>query len=81
MSRTALILPVRNAGRHLDRLLPALAAQSLRPDEWLVLDSESSDDSKARLPPPAPAWCRCARRTSTTAAPAAWPASCAAPRC
>lgn len=49
MSRTALILPVRNAGRHLDRLLPALAAQSLRPDEWLVLDSESSDDSKARL--------------------------------
>ncbi|QOZ81943.1 MULTISPECIES: glycosyltransferase family 2 protein [Chromobacterium] len=49
MSRTALILPVRNAGRHLDRLLPALAAQSLRPDEWLALDSESSDGSRARL--------------------------------
>lgn len=45
----ALIIPVRNAGPHLDRLLPALAAQSLQPDEVLVVDSASSDDSVARF--------------------------------
>ncbi|MCD0494021.1 N-glycosyltransferase [Chromobacterium violaceum] len=49
MSTTALILPVRNAGPHLDRLLPALAGQTLQPDEWLALDSESSDGSAERL--------------------------------
>ena len=49
MIRTALILPVRNAGPYLDRLLPALAAQSLKVDEWLVIDSQSEDDSVARF--------------------------------
>jgi rhamnosyltransferase len=47
--RTALIIPTRNAGPYLDRLLPALATQTLQPDEWLVVDSQSSDDSVARL--------------------------------
>lgn len=47
--RTALIIPTRNAGPHLDRLLPALASQSLQPDQFLVVDSSSSDDSVARL--------------------------------
>jgi rhamnosyltransferase len=47
--RTALIIPTRNAGAHLDRLLPALARQTLQPDEFFVVDSQSSDDSVARL--------------------------------
>lgn len=45
----ALIIPSRNAGAHLDRLLPALARQTLQPDEFLVVDSSSRDDSVARL--------------------------------
>ena len=47
--RVALIIPTRNAGAHLDRLLPALAAQTLQPDEFLVVDSASSDDTVARM--------------------------------
>lgn len=46
--RNALIIPNRNGAEHLDRLLPALAAQSLQPDEVLVVDSASNDDSPAR---------------------------------
>lgn len=45
----ALIIPTRNAAPHLDRLLPALAVQSLQPDEMLVVDSASSDDTVARF--------------------------------
>jgi rhamnosyltransferase len=47
--RTALIIPTRNAGEFLDRLLPALAAQTLQPDEFLVIDSDSRDDTVARF--------------------------------
>jgi rhamnosyltransferase len=47
--RTALIIPTRNAAPYLDRLLPALAQQTLQPDEFFVVDSQSSDDSVARL--------------------------------
>ncbi|HCT08114.1 MAG TPA: glycosyl transferase, partial [Pseudomonas sp.] len=47
--RTALIIPTRNASSHLARLLPALQMQSLQPDEMLVVDSASSDDTVARF--------------------------------
>lgn len=47
--RIALIIPTRNAGAHLDRLLPALAMQTLQPDEFLVVDSASGDDTVARF--------------------------------
>lgn len=47
--RVALIIPTRNAGAHLDRLLPAIARQTLQPDEFLVIDSASSDDTVARM--------------------------------
>jgi rhamnosyltransferase len=47
--RTALIIPTRNGAAFLDRLLPALACQTLQPDEFLVVDSSSSDDTVARL--------------------------------
>lgn len=46
--RSALIIPNRNGAEHLDRLLPALAAQSLQPDEVLIIDSASGDDSPSR---------------------------------
>lgn len=47
--RTALIIPTRNAGPYLDRLLPALARQTLQPDEFLVVDSQSTDNTVERL--------------------------------
>lgn len=47
--RTALIIPTRNASSYLDRLLPALASQTLQPDEFLVIDSDSRDDTVARF--------------------------------
>ncbi|NNB46846.1 glycosyltransferase family 2 protein [Pseudomonas chlororaphis] len=45
----ALIIPARNAGAHLDRLLPALTAQTLQPDTVLVVDSSSTDDTVSRF--------------------------------
>ncbi|WP_414862716.1 glycosyltransferase family 2 protein [Pseudomonas chlororaphis] len=47
--KVALIIPARNAGAHLDRLLPALAAQTLQPDSVLVVDSSSTDDTVSRF--------------------------------
>ena len=47
--RTSLIIPTRNASSHLTRLLPALQMQTLQPDEMLVVDSASSDDTVARF--------------------------------
>lgn len=47
--RVALIIPTRNAGPHLDRLLPALAAQTLQPETTLVVDSSSRDDTVSRF--------------------------------
>ncbi|MBU4636520.1 glycosyltransferase family 2 protein [Pseudomonas chlororaphis] len=47
--KVALIIPARNAGAHLDRLLPALTAQTLQPDSVLVVDSSSTDDTVSRF--------------------------------
>lgn len=47
--RIALIIPTRNADAWLDELIPALQSQSLQPDEWLVVDSESNDQTVLRL--------------------------------
>ncbi|AZC33487.1 Pellicle/biofilm biosynthesis protein PslC, CAZy glycosyltransferase family 2 [Pseudomonas chlororaphis subsp. piscium] len=49
MMKVALIIPTRNAGAHLDRLLPALTAQTLQPDTVLVVDSSSTDDTVSRF--------------------------------
>lgn len=38
-----LIIPVLNAERHLGSLLPALHQQSLQPDRFLIMDSQSDD--------------------------------------
>lgn len=47
--RAALIIPTRNAEAWLDLLIPALLSQSRQPDEWVVVDSESSDKTVLRL--------------------------------
>ncbi len=44
-----LVIPTLNAGPHLAKLLPALARQSLRPDRFLVMDSQSEDDTAAQF--------------------------------
>lgn len=46
--RVALIIPVRNGEAHMARMLPALRAQSLQPDELLIIDSASTDGGVAR---------------------------------
>lgn len=46
--RTALIIPTRNAGAFAERQLAALSRQSLQPNELLVIDSSSGDDTAAR---------------------------------
>ena len=38
-----LVVPVLNTERHLDSLLPALQRQTVQPDRFLVMDSQSDD--------------------------------------
>src|ERR1044071_9354849 len=49
MQRLAIITPVFNEAAHIDRVTTAMAAQSRRPDVWLVIDDGSTDDTLARL--------------------------------
>ncbi len=41
------VTPVYNEGANLERTARAVAAQSLRPDRWLVIDDGSADDTLA----------------------------------
>jgi rhamnosyltransferase len=45
MTRFAVIVPALNAAECFKNFLPALAAQTVVPDRFLVLDSESDDDT------------------------------------
>jgi glycosyltransferase involved in cell wall biosynthesis len=45
MARLLLITPARNEAEHLERTIRAVAAQSRRPDLWLLVDDGSSDDT------------------------------------
>lgn len=47
--RVSVVIPILNAGPYLNVLLPALEEQGLRPDQYLVIDSASTDDSCARF--------------------------------
>lgn len=47
--RFALIIPTLNAEPFLDRLLPAIAAQTARPERILVIDSSSNDRTVERF--------------------------------
>jgi rhamnosyltransferase len=39
----ALIIPTLNAERNLERLLPKISAQTVKPDQFIVVDSDSQD--------------------------------------
>jgi len=45
----ALVIPILNAEPFLDRMIPALEAQTLRPERILVIDSSSTDNAPARF--------------------------------
>ncbi|MCI6586375.1 MAG: glycosyltransferase, partial [Oscillibacter sp.] len=45
--RISLIIPTLNAGKELGALLAALRAQTVPPDEIIVVDSASEDDTRS----------------------------------
>jgi biofilm PGA synthesis N-glycosyltransferase PgaC len=45
MSRVLLITPARDEAAHLEQTIRAVAAQSRRPDLWLIVDDGSSDET------------------------------------
>lgn len=47
--RILVISPVRNEGKHIERVVRAMAAQELAPARWIVLDDHSTDDTLAIL--------------------------------
>jgi glycosyltransferase involved in cell wall biosynthesis len=47
--RILIVSPVRNEGAHIERVVRALAAQTLQPARWIVLDDGSDDDTLAIL--------------------------------
>ena len=48
-ARLGLVIPTLNAGDYVDRMLPALRSQTLFPARFLVIDSDSRDDTAARF--------------------------------
>jgi poly-beta-1,6-N-acetyl-D-glucosamine synthase len=49
MTRLVLITPARNEASHIERTAAAVAAQTRRPDRWLIVDDGSSDETPALL--------------------------------
>lgn len=47
--RLVIISPVRNEGRHLGQVLSAVTAQTRPPDEWIVVNDGSTDDTRKLL--------------------------------
>lgn len=43
----AVVTPVRNEAENIERLASALAAQSLRPESWTIVDTGSTDETPA----------------------------------
>lgn len=43
--RLLVISPVRNEGGHIERVIESVAAQTRPPDEWIVVDDGSGDDT------------------------------------
>jgi poly-beta-1,6-N-acetyl-D-glucosamine synthase len=48
-TRILMVSPVRNEGRHIARVVRAVAAQELPPARWVVIDDGSSDDTLEQL--------------------------------
>lgn len=46
--RVSLIIPTMNAGADIETLLARMEKQSIRPDEIIIVDSQSDDDTAAR---------------------------------
>jgi poly-beta-1,6-N-acetyl-D-glucosamine synthase len=46
-ARVLIVSPVFNEGAHLDRTAQAIAAQTVTPDRWIVVDDGSTDDTLA----------------------------------
>ncbi len=44
--RLTIVIPTLNAAPHLPALLPALARQGIAPERYLVIDSQSTDDTR-----------------------------------
>ena len=66
MTRLVLITPARNEASHIERTAAAVAAQTRRPDRWLVVDDGSSDETPAcwaASKPSCRSW-RCSARRS-----------------
>ena len=49
MARLLVISPVRNEAKHIDRVAQAMAAQTRRPDAWVVVDDHSTDATREIL--------------------------------
>lgn len=47
MLKVSVVIPTLNAGRYIERLLSTIHEQSVNPDEVLVIDSSSDDDTLA----------------------------------
>jgi hypothetical protein len=47
--RILIVSPVRNEGAHIERVVRAIAAQTLPPARWIVRDDSSTDDTLAIL--------------------------------
>lgn len=49
LNTTKVIIPTYNSEKHLNALLPAIAAQGLQPEQFLVIDSSSTDRTVERF--------------------------------
>jgi biofilm PGA synthesis N-glycosyltransferase PgaC len=49
MQRLLVVSPVRNEGAHIERVALAMAAQTRRPDLWILIDDQSTDETPQTL--------------------------------
>jgi glycosyltransferase involved in cell wall biosynthesis len=47
--RVLIVSPVHNEADHIERVLRSVAAQTRRPDRWIVVDDGSSDETPRLL--------------------------------
>ena len=63
---------MRNEAAHVERVARALAAQTVPPAEWVVVDDGSTDDTAARSCRRWPAWCRSCASTRARPSRSRW---------
>ena len=49
MERLCVISPMHNEAENIERLVAGMAAQQRRPDLWIIVDDQSTDDTLARV--------------------------------